>query len=325
MLFKLHYSKCWISLLLLPLSGFFYVLSNVRKFLYQFNFIKSFRLKVPVIVIGNITLGGTGKTPLVIYLANELKKRGYNPGILSRGYGSTKIGINEVLQDSDISEVGDEPLLIAKYTNAPVFIGNNRVLAATELIKKYKKIDVILCDDGMQHYRLKRDIEILVVDGTRNFGNGYLLPAGPLRETKVRLKYVDAVVCNDKKIISKSYLMKYKGDSLVNLMNGKKLNLKKDKLKNIHVVAGIGNPYRFFDYLKRFNIEFNRSIYQDHYQFTSKDFENIKNKNIIMTEKDAIKCTKFCKSNFWYLPIVAEVDKQLMNFILRKLKNINYG
>ncbi len=143
---------------------------------------------MPVIVIGNITLGGTGKTPLVIHLANELKKNGYHPGIISRGYGAKGNGISEVNQKSNVENVGDEPILIQKHTRLPVFISKDRVLAAQALLKKYKKIDVILSDDGLQHYRLKRDIEILVIDGTRGFGNGYLLPAGPLRESKRKLK-----------------------------------------------------------------------------------------------------------------------------------------
>jgi len=156
-------------------------------------------MQVPVIVIGNITSGGTGKTPLVIHLANELKKNGYHPGIISRGYGSKRNGVCEVNQKSDVQNIGDEPILIHKHTHLPVFIAKDRVLAAKALIKKYKKIDVILSDDGMQHYRLKRDMEILVIDGTRRFGNGHLLPAGPLRESKRKVKAVDAIVCNGKK------------------------------------------------------------------------------------------------------------------------------
>ena len=147
-------------------------------------------------MVGNITSGGTGKTPLIIYLANELKKNGYRPGIISRGYGSRAIGVIEVGQKSDVAESGDEPMLIQKHTHLPVFVSKDRVLAAKALLKKYKKTDVILSDDGIQHYRLKRDIEVLVIDGTRKFGNGYLLPAGPLREFSSKLKTVDAIVCN---------------------------------------------------------------------------------------------------------------------------------
>ncbi|NBW52490.1 MAG: tetraacyldisaccharide 4'-kinase [Betaproteobacteria bacterium] len=323
---KLHYGKKSLtSLLLLPLSAFFLLISFIRKYLYRFNLLKSFKMQVPVIVIGNITLGGTGKTPLVIYLANELKKNGYHPGIISRGYGAKGNGISEVSQKSNVENVGDEPILIQKHTRLPVFISKDRVLAAQALLKKYKEIDVILSDDGLQHYRLKRDIEILVIDGTRGFGNGYLLPAGPLRESKSKLKAVDAIVCNGKKVIDGSYLMKYKSDSIINLKTKKKIPLNKLGLNNLHAIAGIGNPDRFFSYLKVLGMVFDSSTYQDHYQFTKKDFKVMNDKNIIMTEKDAVKCEKFARDNFWYLPVAVEIDSKFSDFILNKMKNIIHG
>ena len=177
----------------------------------------------------------------------------------------------------------------------------------------------------MQHFRLKRDIEVLVIDGTRKFGNGYLLPAGPLREFSSKLKTVDAIVCNHKKVIGGSYLMKYKGSSLINLKTNKKIHLNNLRLKNIHAIAGIGNPNRFFDYLKTFNIEFNSSIFEDHYRFSKKDFRNMNDKNIIMTEKDAVKCQKFSRKNFWYLPVIAEVDSKFIDVILKKLRYVSHG
>jgi tetraacyldisaccharide 4'-kinase len=282
-------------------------------------------LDVPVIIVGNITLGGTGKTPLIIHLANELKKHGYHPGIISRGYKSSLLGVTEVNHKSNVDKVGDEPILIKKHTNLPVFVSKDRVSAAKALLKKYKKTDVILSDDGIQHYRLKRDVEILVVDGTRKFGNGYLLPAGPLREFSSKLKRVDAIVCNHSKVIDGSYLMKYKGYFLINLKTNKKINLNNLQLKNIHAIAGIGNPNRFFDYLKTFNIEFNSSTFQDHYRFSKKDFKNMNDKNIIMTEKDAVKCRKFSRKNFWYLPVIAEVDSKFIDVILKKLRSVSHG
>lgn len=278
-----------------------------------------------MIVVGNITSGGTGKTPLIIYLANELKKNGYRPGIISRGYGSKTEGVMEVSQKSDVAEAGDEPMLIQKHTHLPVFVSKDRVLAAKALVKKYAKTDVILSDDGIQHYRLRRDLEVLVIDGTRKFGNGYLLPAGPLREFRSKLKTVDAIVCNHKKVIDGSYLMKYKGHFLINLKTNKKIHLNNLSLKNIHAIAGIGNPDRFFDYLKTFNIVFNSSAFQDHYKFSKKDFRDMNDKNIIMTEKDAVKCQQFSRNNFWYLPVIAEVDSKFTNVILKKLRYINHG
>ena len=278
-----------------------------------------------MIVVGNITSGGTGKTPLIIYLANELKKNGYRPGIISRGYGSKSEGVMEVSQKSDVAEAGDEPMLIQKHTHLPVFVSKDRVLAAKALVKKYAKTDVILSDDGIQHYRLRRDLEVLVIDGTRKFGNGYLLPAGPLREFRSKLKTVDAIVCNHKKVIDGSYLMKYTGHLLINLKTNKKIHLNNLSLKNIHAIAGIGNPDRFFDYLKTYNILFSSSVFQDHYKFSKKDFRDMNDKNIIMTEKDAVKCQQFSRNNFWYLPVIAEVDSKFTDVILKKLRYINHG
>ena len=278
-----------------------------------------------MIVVGNITSGGTGKTPLIIYLANELKKNGYRPGIISRGYGSKTEGVMEVSQKSDVAEAGDEPMLIQKHTHLPVFVSKDRVLAAKALVKKYAKTDVILSDDGIQHYRLRRDLEVLVIDGTRKFGNGYLLPAGPLREFRSKLKTVDAIVCNHKKVIDGSYLMKYTGHLLINLKTNKKIHLNNLSLKNIHAIAGIGNPDSFFDYLKTYNILFSSSVFQDHYKFSKKDFRDMNDKNIIMTEKDAVKCQQFSRNNFWYLPVIAEVDSKFTDVILKKLRYINHG
>jgi len=322
---RLHYSKSLFPLLLFPLSAIFFLIFFIRKYLYQFNFLKSFKLNVPVIVIGNITLGGTGKTPLIIHLAKELKKNGYHPGIISRGYGARSISATEVNQKSDIDEVGDEPILIQKHTHMPVFVSKDRVMAATVLIKKHKKIDVILSDDGIQHYRLMRDVEVLVIDGTRGFGNGYLLPAGPLRELKHKLNDVDAIVCNHKKVIDGSYLMKYKSKFLVNLKTKQKIPLSKVRLSNIHAIAGIGNPDRFFNDLKSLGLVFNSSAYQDHYRFTKKDFKTMGGKNIIMTEKDAVKCEKFAQDNFWYLPVDVDINSKFTNVILKKLKYISHG
>ncbi len=322
---RLHYSKSLFPLLLLPLSAIFFLISFARKYLYRFNFLKSYKLKVPVVIVGNISLGGTGKTPLVIHLANELKKNGYHPGIVSRGYGSRAIGATEVNQKSNTDEVGDEPILIQKHTRMPVFVSKDRVMAAQALVKKYKKIDVILSDDGIQHYRLMRDIEVLVIDGTRKFGNGYLLPAGPLREPIYKLNDVDAIVCNHKKVIGDSYLMKYKREFLINLKTNQAISLNKVRLRNIHAIAGIGNPDLFFNDLKSLGLVFDSSAYKDHYRFTKKDFKTMNGKNIIMTEKDAVKCEKFAQDKFWYVPVSVEIDSKFIDVILKKLKYKSHG
>jgi len=170
-----------------------------------------------------------------------------------------------------------------------------------------------------------RDVEVLVIDGTRGFGNGYLLPAGPLRELKHKLNDVDAIVCNHKKVIDGSYLMKYKSKFLVNLKTKQKILLSKVRLSNIYAIAGIGNPDRFFNDLKSLGLVFNSSVYQDHYRFTRKDFKTMGGKNIIMTEKDAVKCEKFAQDNFWYLPVDVDINSKFTNVILKKLKYISHG
>ncbi|HSH96993.1 MAG TPA: tetraacyldisaccharide 4'-kinase, partial [Methyloradius sp.] len=181
-------------ILLLPISWIFFVLSSCRKFLYQIGWLKIFNLAVPVIVVGNINVGGTGKTPLVIWLAEQLKSAGYKPGIISRGYGGSAQHIQEVSANSAPLEVGDEPVLIAKRTGCPVFVNANRVEAGNALLKRYPECDVVISDDGLQHYRLQRDVEIAIIDGAKGFGNSLLLPAGPLRERIGRLAHVDAIV-----------------------------------------------------------------------------------------------------------------------------------
>jgi len=170
-----------------------------------------------------------------------------------------------------------------------------------------------------------RDIEVIVIDGTRKFGNGYLLPAGPLRESISKLNDVDIIVCNHKKVVDDSYLMKYKREVLINLKTNQEISLNKIRLKNIHAIAGIGNPDLFFNDLKSLGLVFDSSAYKDHYRFAKKDFKTMNDKNIIMTEKDAVKCEKFAQDNFWYLPVSVEINSKFIDVILKKLKHISHG
>lgn len=312
--------------LLLPLSWLFFVLSSVRKFLFQVNLLKSHSLPVPVIVVGNITVGGTGKTPLVIWLAEQLKLAGYKPGIISRGYGGSSRQTKEVFADSPPVEVGDEPVLLAARTHCPVYVNANRVEAGKALLAAHPECDVIISDDGLQHYRLKRDVEIVVVDGAKGFGNGMLLPAGPLRERISRLTDVDAIVTNGQSqktlpVGITSLEMQLKSGNFYNLGNpGKICNEQYFTGQDVLAIAGIGNPTRFFQQLQNLGIHFKSKAYPDHHAFSASDFASENSDIILMTEKDAVKCRAFAQPNFWVLPVNAVIKNDLMTIVLNKLK-----
>ncbi len=313
--------------LLLPWSWIFIILSVTRRWLYQNKVLATHKLSVPVIIIGNISVGGTGKTPLVIWLAKQLMQAGYKPGIISRGFGGSYQG--EVTTNSKPQDVGDEPVLIAQRTLCPVFVGANRAVMGQELLKTYPQCDIVISDDGLQHYRLARDIELAVMDGERLFGNGCLLPAGPLRETEKRLTKVDAIVVNgDATQIQQAYTMQMQAGQLTNVANNQiTASIVDFQYKKILAVAGIGHPERFFQQLITIGINCQTQKYADHYAFQLKDFSNIEADIILMTEKDAVKCTEFCQgelaNKMWYLPIDAVLadGEQLMRRILNKIKN----
>jgi len=313
-------------ILLIPLSWLFGIIVFLRKYLYQHGWLKSYCLNVPVIVVGNINVGGTGKTPLVIWLAEQMKLAGYKPGIISRGYGGNAQQVTEVLPDSNARVAGDEAVLIAARTNCPVFVSADRVSAGHHLLKTYPECNVIISDDGLQHYRLQRNVEIVVYDSAKGFGNGALLPAGPLRESKARLKTVDAVVSNgaDIKENLKCFnpiAMQLAATDFYNLADvQKKSTAQALAQQKILAVAGIGNPQRFFDQLSNFGLQFESRAYADHYIFQAKDFEHINADVVLMTEKDAVKCRAFAQPNFWVLPVSAVVNGGLMSAVLNKIK-----
>lgn len=313
--------------LLIPLSWVFGVITYLRRYLYKNHCLKSYRLSVPVVVVGNINIGGTGKTPLVIWLAEQLKLAGYKPGIISRGYGGDAQTVTQVLPASNPSIVGDEAVLIAIRTSCPVFVSPNRVEAGQVLLKAYPECNVIISDDGLQHYRMQRDVEIVVYDGVKGFGNGALLPAGPLRESKARLKTADAVVSNGKDDNNKqnnlnSIEMQLEPADFYNLIdNQAKCNVLGFSQQKVLAIAGIGNPERFFEQLRRLGLEFESLAYADHYAFQAKDFENIDADIVVMTEKDAVKCRVFAQSNFWVLPVSAVIKNGLMPVMLNKLNS----
>ena len=325
---KQWFCKSVWHLLLLPLAAIYLGLIHLRKLLYKLNVFKSYSLSVPVIVVGNISVGGTGKTPAVIYLAQQLKLAGYCPGIISRGYGRSNSLVQAVSCGSSPDQVGDEPLLIAMRTACPVFVGNNRVAAGVALVKEHPEVNVIISDDGLQHYRLKRSLELAVVDADRGFGNGFLIPAGPLRETVARLSLVDAIVVNGnaealKPVPNKNvFSMRLVGETFFSLDGKQKKSAAYFKKKKLAAVAGIGNPDRFFGHLRMMSLDFQSQAFPDHHLFCLEDFTPFKGKTILMTEKDAVKCQSFAVDDIWMLPVDAMIEPGLMKIILNKLTRI---
>ena len=316
------YKDPFIGVWLMPLGFLFSDAVKFRKFLYRHGVLKTHTLPVPVIVVGNITVGGTGKTPLVIWLAGFLKDSGFKPGIISRGYGGQAESWPQwVSADSDAKNVGDEALLIAKQTACPMAVGPLRADAAILLLKQ-ADCNVILSDDGLQHYALNRDIEIAVIDGERRFGNGYCLPAGPLREPIERLQSVDLIIVNGEKSEDNEFSMQLVGDTVVNLVTGEQKYLKEFNAVDCHALAGIGNPERFFKLLDTAGLICTTHSFPDHYQFQRHDIEFSDNKPVLMTEKDAVKCTEFAGKQHWYLPVKAVPEpgfsEQLLNLLREK-------
>jgi len=274
---------------------------------------------VPVIVVGNISVGGTGKTPLVIWIAKFLKESGFTPGIISRGYlGKAKSWPQQVRPDSDPVIVGDEAILISRQAACPMAVGPDRVAAANALLK-YSDCDILISDDGLQHYALRRTLEVIVVDGVRRFGNGHCLPAGPLRETTNRLDKADFIVTNGI-ALEGEFAMRYSGKILINLLDAdSKSTLLAFKNKRVHAISAIGNPQRFFDYLRSQGLDVIEHSFPDHYMYLQNDITFDDDFPVIMTEKDAVKCQRYPLYNYWYLPIAVEMKKE---FGLRLLDKI---
>ena len=309
---------------LLPLSGLFWLLSTARRTLYRVGGLHSVRLPVTVIVVGNISVGGAGKTPLVIWLVNFLKTHGYHPGIVSRGYRGSGIGPQAVILQSDPAEVGDEPLLLVQRCGCPVWIGRDRAAAGKALLAAHPEVDVLVSDDGLQHYRLRRDMEIAVIDGLRGFGNGFILPAGPLREATSRLQYVDAVVVNQptSAVPAGQYAMYLRGEVFYNLMQPEQRASAADLTgQALHAVAGIGNPRRFFDHLRGLGLTIIEHAFPDHHVYQARELQF--GGAILMTEKDAVKCKRWSLTNCWVLAVDAEIDAALEHAVLDKLRKNN--
>lgn len=314
----------FLSLALLPLSWLFCTVVRLRRFGYRLRPASRGRLPVPVVVIGNLTVGGTGKTPLVVWIAEFLKRHGYRPGIVSRGYaGKAKHWPQQVRGDSDPSVVGDEAVLIAARTGCPMAVGPDRVAAARALLAHHD-CDVLLSDDGLQHYALRRDVEIAVIDGIRRFGNGRCLPAGPLREPISRLDSVDLLVSNGASA-AREYAMRYRGQELRGVADEGVRELRAFDGREVHAVAGIGNPQRFFTRLGQAGLRVTPHPFDDHHAYRAEDLVFGDDKPVIMTEKDAVKCRRFASVNHWYLPVEAELDPAFGEALLQRLKRSENG
>ncbi|MGQ0619630.1 MAG: tetraacyldisaccharide 4'-kinase [Panacagrimonas sp.] len=284
-------------------------------------------LACPVIVVGNISLGGTGKTPFVIWLVERLRAWGHRPGVISRGYGGHASGYPlRVRHDSDPAQAGDEPVLIAWRTGVPVMVDPDRVRAACALIET-GEVNVLVADDGLQHYRLQRGLEICVVDGRRGLGNGDLLPAGPLREAATRLDEVNLVVANGggfRAPRTPTLDMRLVTDSVVALRGGGVISVGRFVGRRVHAVAGIGHPPRFFDMLAARGIEVIPHPFPDHHAYTAGDITFGDALPVLMTEKDAVKCRVFSGSRHHAVPVSASIDAADENLVQQSITSLKF-
>ena len=334
--FQGHSVKWLLVPLLFPLTIIFTIISFLRRLAYQVGLIKQIKLSVPIVIVGNIGIGGNGKTPATLYLVEKLSEKGVKVGVVSRGYGSKAPHYPyQVDIKSNAEQAGDEPLLIFKRSGIPVVIGADRVQACQRLIEL--GCELIIADDGLQHYRLARDFEFVVVDGKRLFGNGLLLPAGPLRERVNRIKNANCVIVNgesswpskDNSLSIPVLTMQLKAKQVVNVKTGAVLaldcfltsHLANDK--HINAIAGIGDPQRFFNSLE--HLGFALALvkgFVDHQDFSAQDLQQFPaDIPLLMTEKDAVKCAEFAQDNYWYLPVDADFSNNLDSNLITKVIN----
>ncbi len=318
---RVWYKDPFIGVWLMPFGFFYSDIVRFRKFLYRMGVLKSHKLAAPVIIVGNITVGGTGKTPLVIWLAQYLRQQGYNPGVISRGFkGQTQPSPQLVSVHSTPEQVGDEAMLIAKHSGCPVAVCPDRVAAGRLLIEQHQ-CSLIIADDGLQHYALQRDIEIAVIDGQRRFGNSYCLPAGPLREPINRLQSVDLIVVNGERYEDNELAMRMIGTHAINLTTGQTKALSEWAGLSCHALAGIGNPQRFFDLLQTAGLVCDTVSFPDHHLFHASDIQFNDTKPVLMTEKDAVKCVTFADERHWYVPITAEPEQEFVRRLMEIVNN----
>ncbi len=320
---KYWYEPSLLSVLLIPLAWLFCMVAILRRFFYRANFLKAVKLPVPVIVVGNITVGGTGKTPLVVAITEHLKNQGFKPGIVSRGYGGKAANWpQDVNEKSDPAQVGDEAVLLARRCRCPMSVGPDRPQAARALLDRHS-CDVIISDDGLQHYALYRDIEVVVIDGARRFGNNRCLPAGPLREPVQRILEADYVVANGTGQ-GNEIEMTLHMQAARNLKDAHVIKeLSELANKSVHAVAGIGNPQRFFLQLKSMGIDVIEHPFKDHHPYSINNISFEDELPVLMTEKDAVKCQAFAQDNHWYIPVAAELNKNLLENLTEQVRKYN--
>lgn len=338
-LMRLWQSRSWAACLLLPLAGLYGLLLLIRRALYARGFLKQMRLPVPVIVVGNIFLGGTGKTPFVIWLVEQLRARGWQPGVISRGYGTQHDQITEVHVDSDYQTAGDEPLLIRHRTGVPVVVGRRRVAAGQQLLRAYPDVDIVISDDGLQHYALARTLEIQICD-SRGHGNGWLLPAGPLREPASRRS--DFFVINTSAAASSDANPNAPAQRLpigtthrmtLQAEFAERLGQRSQRQplstlssgKRVIAAAGIGHPQRFFDMLSKHGVQLVDTLaLPDHFDYQQNPFMQVSADMILITEKDAVKCACINAlandARLWVVPVTATIAESLIDNIVETLR-----
>jgi tetraacyldisaccharide 4'-kinase len=309
--------------LLWPASLAFGLLVFSRRLLYRVRVLKSVHPGVPVVVVGNISVGGSGKTPLVLWIAELLKARGWTPAIVSRGYGGTVREPRAASVASEPGETGDEPVVLARRSGCPVWIGADRVKVTAALRARHPEVDALILDDGLQHYALRRDVEIAVVDA-RGLGNGWLLPAGPLREPPRRLRSVHAVVSHQAPDLGAGNLnvfaMRLEGEMAHRMTDARERQpLLAWRGQRVHAVAGIGDPGRFFTHVERLGPAVVPHPFPDHHRFVPEELDFGDGLPVLMTEKDAVKLRGHARANWWVLPVTAKLDPAFGDWLLRTL------
>lgn len=320
MIERIWSGQSWLWRLLLPLSWLYGLVSGVIRLSYRLGLRKSWRAPVPVVVVGNLTAGGNGKTPVVVWLVEQLISRGIRVGVVSRGYGGKAERYPLLLDDAiTTAQAGDEPVLIYQRTGAPVAVAPRRSAAVQALLAAHD-VQVVITDDGLQHYALARDKEIVVIDGVRRFGNGWWLPAGPMRERAGRLKSVDAVIVNGGVARAGEIAMRLRPGFAVNMLSGEKRPV--SELQHVVAMAGIGHPPRFFATLDECGLTPEKTVaLADHQALCEAQVESYyqPGQTLLMTEKDAVKCRSFARDNWWFLPVEADLNSPQAETLLKKI------
>lgn len=335
-LFKTWYEEPPRFSVLQPLSWLYGAAVSLRRAAYGRGWARSQGVGAPVVVVGNLTVGGTGKTPLTIWLAERLRRRGLEVGLVSRGYGRKHGGMRAVTASSPWQDVGDEPLILARRTGCMTLVASDRVAAATALVARGAR--VIVADDGLQHLRMRRDCEIVVIDGSRGFGNGRVLPAGPLRENAARARAADVLVVNGgadgepvrgvpPELAARALRMHLTAAGARPVVgSGPEQPLEAFRGRPVHAVAGIGNPQRFFADLRARGLEIVEHAFPDHHALSGADLDFGDGLAVLMTEKDAVKCRQLAQPRLWYVPVEAtfsEADsRRLLELVTRKIESL---